>query len=101
MFVNSRYFEKNDFASSKDALAELGWKTADRREREEMAKLWVEKGLLPFSKRDNQVFAAVSSGDGKIEVIVSLQFPPGVTSRHAPQRFIFDKDGGLISKSGG
>jgi len=47
-FVNSIYFEKSADLSPK-ALGALGWKNANRKQREELAKLWVEKGLLAFS----------------------------------------------------
>lgn len=48
-FINSAYFEANEAALSKSALAALGWEKAPQKERERLAKLWVEKGLLAFS----------------------------------------------------
>lgn len=47
-FVNSVYLEESADLS-KNALNALGWKEADQKGREELAKLWVEKGLLAFS----------------------------------------------------
>ena len=95
MFVDSDYFE-----TSKHALAALGWEKANRQQREKLATLWVEKVLFAFSVKPNQTFSAHSTGNDGIKVIVSLQFPPGVTSRNAPKVFVFDKDGGLSSASG-
>jgi hypothetical protein len=47
-FVYSVYIE--DSADlSQIALNALGWKRANQKRREELAKLWVEKGLLAFS----------------------------------------------------
>jgi len=47
-FVNSVYLEENADLS-KNALNALGWKEANQKGREKLAKLWVEKGLLAFS----------------------------------------------------
>ncbi|CAN5208942.1 hypothetical protein BH10ACI1_BH10ACI1_14110 [soil metagenome] len=49
VFVNSVYFEKADTDLSKNALNALGWKKANQTEREKIAMIWVEKGLLAFS----------------------------------------------------
>jgi len=48
VFVNSGYIE-DDANLSKNALNTLGWKKAKPVQREKLAKLWVEKGLLAFS----------------------------------------------------
>jgi len=45
-FLDSRYFESTDAASSKEALATLGWAKAPKGEREMVASYWVQKGLL-------------------------------------------------------
>ncbi len=92
-FINSVYFEAENSELHKNALHSLGWEKANRQERERLAKLWVEKVLFAFSAKPNQTFQAISIGDDEIKVIVSLQFPPGVTSRNAPKVFVFDKDG--------
>lgn len=47
-FINSLYLEATDANFSKAALAALGWKNSNRAQREQLAKLWVEKGLLAF-----------------------------------------------------
>ncbi len=47
-FVYSVYIE-NSADLSPIALDALGWKRANQKERERLAKLWVEKGLLAFS----------------------------------------------------
>jgi len=48
VFVNSVYME--DGADlSKNALNTLGWKKVNTVQREKLAKLWVERGLLAFS----------------------------------------------------
>jgi len=100
VFVDSRYFEKDNFDAPKKALAALGWEKADRQRRQKLATLWVEKVLFAFSAKPNQTFMAVSTDDGGTKVIVSLKYPPGVTSRNAPKIFVFGKDAGLSSASG-
>ena len=49
VFVNSVYFEEDNADLSKNALNALGWKKANQKEREKLAMIWVEKGLLAFS----------------------------------------------------
>ncbi len=100
VFVDSLYFETSKLETSKHALAALGWEKANRQKREKLVILWVEKVLFAFSAKPNQTFRAVSTTDGGIKVIVSLEYPPGVTSRNAPKIFVFDKDGGLSPASG-
>ena len=48
-FIDSHYFNADEAAFSKKALNALGWKKANQNQREQLAKLWVEKGLLAFS----------------------------------------------------
>lgn len=96
-FVNSRYYEQGDSDLSKIALAALGWEKANQDKREQLARLWVEKGILTFAPLTNQALAANSIGDGKIKVTASSKYPPGVRSRSVTKTFIFDKDGGLFS----
>ncbi|MEP6901590.1 MAG: hypothetical protein ABJA66_07560 [Actinomycetota bacterium] len=48
VFVDSRYFDAGDATLSKTALNALGWKMANQQKRENLAKLWVENGLLVF-----------------------------------------------------
>ena len=47
-FVNSVYIERDE-SLSKKALNALGWKKANLERREQLAKLWAEKGLLAFA----------------------------------------------------
>ena len=91
--VNKKYLKKGNPLLSKTVLAALGWENASRREREKLAILLVERVFFAFSADSKQVFRAVTSEGGGIKVIVSLQYPPGVTSRHAPKIFDFDQDG--------
>jgi len=100
VFVGSLYLKKDSIETSKTALRSLGWEKANEQARQKLAKLWVEKVLFAFSAKSNQTFQAVSLDNDGIKVIVSLQFPPGVTGRNAPKIFVFDKDGGLSSASG-
>ena len=48
-FVGSRFIEADESKIHQAALGVLGWKTASQNERENLAKIWVEKGLLAFS----------------------------------------------------
>jgi hypothetical protein len=100
-FVGSRYFDATKEISelSKAALEELGWKKANQKARENLAKLWVEKALLVFAPLANQTLSAISASDGKIKVTASSKYPPGVTSRTETKTFVFGKDGELFSGS--
>ena len=103
-FIDSRFFGQNDFDLSKNALAALGWKTADREKRETLAGIWVEKGLLAFSDEHYERFKNpvssryASTTDGEIKVIMLLPSIPGRTTRgYARKVFTFNKDGDLLS----
>lgn len=96
-FIDSRYLEREKFDLSKNVLSALGWEKASQKERENLVKIWVEKGLLIFNPMPNQTLAATTGGDGEIKVAASSTYPPGVTSRAVAKKFVFDKDGGLIS----
>lgn len=95
-FVGSRYFERDDADLSRTALNALGWEKANRTKRESLAKIWVEEGLLRFSEMPYQTLSAATIND-EIKVTASSKYPPGVTSRSAPKKFVFDKNGSLIS----
>lgn len=97
VFIDSRYFDREKFDLSKSVLAALGWEKANQKVRENLAKIWVEKGLLVFAPLTNQTLSAISTADGGIKVTASSKYPPGVTSRTETKKFIFDKDGGLVS----
>jgi hypothetical protein len=111
-FVNSRYFEKDDPAWSKNALAMLGWEKAPKREREMLAKFWVEKGLLPFftvlytkdKELNDHAFHApqvVSTETGEIKVTLWLRLPSGKRREQGYQHveYRFSRDGNLLGSS--
>lgn len=99
VFVDSNYFEKGNIEQSKIALRSMEWENSDERTRRKLAKLWVEKVLFAFSAQADRTFQTVSLDNDGIKVIVSLQLPPGITSRNAPKIFVFDKDGNVSSAS--
>lgn len=112
VFVHSRYFEKDDAALSKNALAALGWETASREQREKLVLLWVEKGLLPFFTvlytRDKELIdqafqppQVVSTGTGEIKVTLWLRLPSGQRREQGYQHveYRFGRDGNLLGSS--
>lgn len=111
-FVDSRYFEKTDIDLHKTALAALGWEKAPPREREMLAKFWVEKGLLAFFKvlqtkpkeLENQDFhppKVVSNENGEIKVTLWIQLPSGMRREKGFQHleYKFAKDGSYTGSS--
>lgn len=104
-FVNSIYFENSADLSTK-ALGSLGWKDANRKQREELAKLWVEKGLLAFSTvlytkdkdfNEGEFHAPTVASNEDGEVIVTLW--TSVMRRKKGfnyLKFQFTKDGNLL-----
>lgn len=100
IFVGSRYFAREESDLSKLALAALGWEKASKSERENLANIWVEKGLLVFAPLSNQSLSAISTGDGNVKVTASSKYPAGVTSRSVSKVFVFNQEGGLESGSG-
>jgi hypothetical protein len=103
-FVNSGYFEKDDPNFSQNALAALGWKIATAQQRENLAGIWVEKGLLAFSPQQYQRFKSppnsrdASLTRGEIKVIMMLPSVPGRTTRgYGRKVFVFNSDGVLMS----
>lgn len=99
-FVDSRYYERENSDISRIALGALGWEKANQKERENLAKIWVEKALLVFAPLPSQKVSAISSGDGEIKVTALSEYPPNVTSRSVTKQFVFDKGGGLLSAAG-
>jgi hypothetical protein len=117
-FLNSVYLEESADLTQ-NALVSLGWKKASQNRREEIAKLWVEKGLMAFStvlyekgkdfvpgrgitykggRKPNfpefQPPQVLSAKDG--EVIVTLWTSTMERERRVYYRkFIFTKEGGL------
>lgn len=111
VFVNSRYFEKDDAALSKNALAALGWEKAPKREREMLAKFWVEKGLVPFftvlytrdKELNDQAFQppqVVSTKTGEIKVTLWVRLPRGRGEQgYQHLEYRFSRDGNLLGSS--
>jgi len=111
VFVNSRYFEKDDAALSKNALAALGWEKAPKREREMLAKFWVEKGLVPFltvlykpdKELNDQAFQppqVVSTESGEIKVTLWVRLPRGRAKQgYQHLEYRFGRDGNLLGSS--
>jgi hypothetical protein len=88
VFIDSGYFEGEESDLSQSALNALGWETSDAGRREELAGLWVERGLLSFVTvlarksedlpiRRFQPPRAMTTKDGEIVVTVWVQLPPG------------------------
>jgi hypothetical protein len=110
-FVNSRYFEKDDPALSKNALAALGWETANQGQREKLALLWVEKGLVPFftvlyttdkelNDREFQPPQVVSTVNGEIKVTLWVRLPTGRGEQgYQHVEYRFSRDGNLSGSS--
>ncbi len=104
-FVNALFLEESSGLSSK-ALDALGWKNADRWQREELAKLWVEKGLLAFSTvlytqgkdfKGGEFQPPTVASDANGEVIVTLWTSVMRRKKEFQNlKFRFTKDGNLL-----
>lgn len=85
-FVDSRFYYSDDKTLSKNALDALGWQKAERVKRENLAKIWVEKGLLAFYTvlytEDNDFLKDFQS---KSEVTYKGGKPPKQPEFHPPQ----------------
>jgi hypothetical protein len=111
VFVDSHYFENGDVALSKKALDALGWRTANPEERERLARLWVENGLLPFftviaqknedfQNRSFQPPQAISKENGQIIVTLWISLPIMLNGRHYQLlEYRFSKDGELLGRA--
>src|SRR5215207_9156469 len=88
VFIDSSYFEGEESDLSQRALNALGWETSAAGRREELARLWVEKGLLSFvtvlarkgddlPSRRLEPPRALTTKDGEIVVTVWVRLPPG------------------------
>ena len=105
-FVNSVYIEDGADLSQK-ALTALGWKKANQTQRETLAKLWVEKGLLAFSTvlytkdkdfnngDDFQPPNVVSKENGEVVVTLWTSVMRRKKEFHEHE-FRFAKDGNLL-----
>jgi len=87
-FIGSSYFEGEESGLSQRALNALGWEASDAGRREELARLWVEKGLLSFvtvlARKGGdfpigrfQPPRAITTKDGEVVVRVWVRLPPG------------------------
>lgn len=109
--MNSVYLEESADLS-KNALNALGWKEANQKEREALAKLWVDKGLLAFSSviyakvknlSNDEVHPPqfVSRKNGEVVVTLWVSFERrklgrnvnGLYKGFARHEFMFAKDG--------
>ena len=112
VFVNARYFAKNDAALSESVLDILGWKAANQEQREKLVQAWVVKGLLAFVKvlreqnedfqnRSFQPPRVVSRENGEIAITLWLRMPSGrVRGRNYILReYRLSKDGVFIGTS--
>ena len=108
-FVDGVYIEKSDKTLSQKALAAMGWEKAGHIPREEMALMWVEKGLLAFAsivyEDDKEAPIAgfhrpevVTPKDGPITVTLWTQRPSGMRNEKASYQrmsYRFTDDGSL------
>lgn len=95
-FVDSQFYYSDDETLSKNALDALGWQKAARAQREKLAKLWVEKGLLAFytvlyTKDKDFLKDFLSKG----EVTYKGGRPPQPPKFHPPQ-IVSNKSGETI-----
>jgi hypothetical protein len=111
VFVKTRYFENDDSGLSQAALAALGWKAANQKQREQLAQVWVEKGLLAFLtvlSETNQDFAgrtfqsphSSSQPNGEILVTLWIRMPAGRSRGRSYERREFRiSAGGALSSA--
>jgi hypothetical protein len=112
VFIDSSYFEGEDASLSKRALNALGWVTADNTRRGELAKLWVEKGLLSFltvltrqdeefPRRQFQPPRIVLRKNGEVGITLWVRLPPGMRRARKYQmlEYRFSKDAVLLSRT--
>lgn len=113
VFVNSQHLKKDDAMLSKIVLAALGWEKANKTKREKLAKLWVEKGLMAYSRvlyikdedlndDDFQPPQVVSTKNGEIKVTLWIIKPSGkmrMAKSFKRLEFIFASDGNLTGNS--
>jgi hypothetical protein len=110
VFVKTQYLGKDDPGLSQAALGALGWKTANQKQREQLAQVWVEKGLLAFlnvvsettpdfANHSFQAPQAASQSNGETVVTVWIRMPVGRSRGRSYQlrEFRFSADGALAS----
>ena len=107
-FVKTRYVGKDDPGLSRAALEALGWKTANQKQREQLARAWVENGWLAFltvvsdtnqdfANRAFQSPATASQPNGEVFVTLWIRMPVGRSRGRSYQlrEFRFSADGAL------
>lgn len=112
VYVNKKNFRINDPMLSKIVLVALGWETANQTEREKLAKLWVEKGLMAYSRvfytKDEDMGESqfqppqvVSAKNGEITVTLWIQISGMARGANQFKRleFIFAQDGSMTENS--
>lgn len=110
-FIGSKYFEGDGAPLSQAALNFVGWQAAKPYERERIARLWVEKGLLAFlivpeqkdedfKDRPFQPPRAITNRDGEVIVTLWIRQPPGMNRERVYQllEYRFAGDGALAGK---
>lgn len=110
VFVNTHYFENDDSGLSQAALEALGWKAANQKQREQLAQVWVEKGLLAFltvlsetnpdfANRTFQSPHRASQPNGEIFVTLWIRMPAGRSRGRSYEQRVFriSADGALSS----
>lgn len=97
-FVDSKFYYSDDKTLSKNALDALGWQKAERAQRENLAKLWVEKGLLPFYTvlyTEDKDF--LKDFQSKSEVTYKGGKPPSPPEFHPPQVVLNESGETIVS----
>lgn len=106
VFINSKYVGVDDQSMSRSALESLGWKTANRKQREALAQAWVGNGLLGFltvlsaknehfAERSFQPPQASTNSAGETVVTLWLRLPAGRVrgTTYQLREYRFSKDG--------
>ncbi len=92
-FVDSRFYYSDEKTLSKNALDALGWQKATQAQREKLAKLWVEKGLLAFyTVLYTEDVDFLKDFQSKSEVTYKGGKPPSPPEFHPPQ--VVSNEGG-------
>jgi hypothetical protein len=106
VFINAKYAGVDDPSMSRTALESLGWKTANRQQREALAQAWVARGLLGFltvlsakhehfAEHSFQPPQAATNPNGETVVTLWMRLPSGRVRGTAYQlrEYRFSKDG--------
>ena len=112
VFIKTSYVAVDDKSMSRSVLEALGWKTANREQREALAQAWVAKGLLGFLSvlsEKNEHFAehafqppqSKTNSAGEIVVTLWMRLPSGRvrgTAYHL-REYKFSKDGDSLGNT--